>query len=145
MPAGSVCPRRAEAVRQVPAPVACDPRPNAPTGNRARHGEPALAARSAACGHHRTATQGVSRVNPFARAVPGMLILVNGGCIVMHRILAALAASLSLLSPTAIHAQALNACDLNGDGAVNILDVQLATNMVLSLAPCTANVIGAGT
>ena len=62
----------------------------------------------------------------------------------MHKTLAALVASLSLLSPTAIHAQALNACDLNGDGAVNILDVQLATNMVLSLAPCTANVIGAG-
>jgi hypothetical protein len=62
----------------------------------------------------------------------------------MYKTLAALVASLSLLSPTAIHAQALNACDLNGDGAVNILDVQLATNMVLSLAPCTANVIGAG-
>jgi hypothetical protein len=62
----------------------------------------------------------------------------------MHKTLAALVASLSLLSPAAIHAQALNACDLNGDGAVNILDVQLATNMVLSLAPCTANVIGAG-
>ena len=61
----------------------------------------------------------------------------------MHKTLAALVASLSLLFPTAIHAQALNACDLNGDGAVNILDVQLATNMVLSLAPCTANVIGA--
>src|ERR1017187_6773598 len=73
-----------------------------------------------------------------------MLILVHGGCIVMHKTLAALVASLSLLSPTAIHAQALNACDLNGDGAVNILDVLLATNMVLSLAPCTANVIGAG-
>jgi hypothetical protein len=62
----------------------------------------------------------------------------------MYKTLAALVASLSLLSPTVIHAQALNACDLNGDGAVNILDVQLATNMVLSLAPCTANVIGAG-
>src|ERR1019366_3468926 len=73
-----------------------------------------------------------------------MLILVHGGCIEMHKTLAALVASLSLLSSTAIHAQALNACDLNGDGAVNILDVQLATNMVLWLAPCTANVIGAG-
>ena len=36
-----------------------------------------------------------------------------------------------------------SACDLNGDGAVNILDVQLATNMTLGLAPCTANVYGA--
>src|ERR1039457_884197 len=73
-----------------------------------------------------------------------MLILVHGGCIVMHKTLAALVASLSLLSPIAIHAQALNACDLNGDGLVNVLDVQLAANMVLSLAPCTANVIGTG-
>ena len=62
----------------------------------------------------------------------------------MHKTLAALVASLSLLSPIAIHAQALNACDLNADGAVNVLDVQLAANMVLSLAPCTANVIGTG-
>ena len=62
----------------------------------------------------------------------------------MHKTLAALVASLSLLSPIAIHAQALNACDLNGDGLVNVLDVQLAANMVLSLAPCTANVIGTG-
>ena len=62
----------------------------------------------------------------------------------MHKTLAALVASLSLLSPAAIHAQALNACDLNGDGAVNALDIKSAIDMVLSLAPCTANVIGAG-
>ena len=41
-------------------------------------------------------------------------------------------------------ALAPNACDLNNDGAVNILDVQLATNMALGQTPCTANVAGAG-
>jgi fibronectin type 3 domain-containing protein len=61
----------------------------------------------------------------------------------MHRaILAALAASLTLFSPTAIQAQAVNACDLNSDGVVDVRDVQLATDMVLGVAPCTANAIG---
>ena len=59
-------------------------------------------------------------------------------------ILATLAAGLSLLSPTAIQGGSLNACDLNGDGAVNILDVQLAANMALGLVPCTADIAGAG-
>jgi hypothetical protein len=59
-------------------------------------------------------------------------------------ILAALAASLWLLSPTAVQAGALNACDLTGDGVVDILDVQSATNMALGLALCTANVAGPG-
>ena len=59
-------------------------------------------------------------------------------------ILATLAAGLSLLYPTAIQGSSLNACDLNGDGAVNMLDVQLATNMSLGVVPCTANIAGAG-
>jgi hypothetical protein len=58
--------------------------------------------------------------------------------------LAALAASLSLFSPAAAWAQAANACDLNRDGVVNVLDIQLAVNMALGVAPCTANVVGAG-
>jgi hypothetical protein len=37
-----------------------------------------------------------------------------------------------------------NACDLNQDGTVNVLDVQLAVNMDLNLIPCTANVDGVG-
>jgi len=49
-------------------------------------------------------------------------------------------AGLSLFHPVGIRAQAINACDLNADGKVNILDVQLATNMAIGLAPCTANV-----
>ena len=61
-----------------------------------------------------------------------------------HAILAALAAGLTLFAPTAVHSQALNACDLNGDGAVDIRDAQMAANMALGLAPCTANVIGIG-
>jgi len=35
-----------------------------------------------------------------------------------------------------------NACDLNGDGTVDNNDVQLAINMSLGLAPCTANIAG---
>jgi hypothetical protein len=71
--------------------------------------------------------------------------MANGGRFMRKMILlAALATGLSLLSPTDIRAQALNACDLNGDGVVNIADVQSATNMALALAPCTANVAGAG-
>ena len=62
----------------------------------------------------------------------------------MHKVLlAALAAGLALISPAA-WAQAANACDLNQDGAVTVPDIQLATNMVLGLAPCTATVAGAG-
>jgi hypothetical protein len=30
-----------------------------------------------------------------------------------------------------------NACNLNGDGAVNVVDVQLAINQALGTAPCT--------
>ncbi len=71
--------------------------------------------------------------------------MATRGYISTHRaILGTLAAGLSLLYPTATQANSLNACDLNGDGAVNILDVQLATNMSLGLVPCTANIAGAG-
>jgi hypothetical protein len=39
---------------------------------------------------------------------------------------------------------ALNACDLNADGAVNAADVNLAIGMSTgAIAPCTASVIGA--
>ncbi len=37
---------------------------------------------------------------------------------------------------------ALNACDLNADGADNILDVNKAVNMTLALSPCTADING---
>ena len=37
-----------------------------------------------------------------------------------------------------------SACDLTGDGSVNSADVTAAKNMVLNLAPCTANVYGSG-
>jgi len=37
-----------------------------------------------------------------------------------------------------------SACDLNGDGTVNVQDTQLAVNMSLSLIPCTANINGPG-
>ena len=37
-----------------------------------------------------------------------------------------------------------SACDLNRDGTVNVVDVQMATNMLLGQITCTANVAGAG-
>ncbi|MEO8051749.1 MAG: hypothetical protein ABI833_15125, partial [Acidobacteriota bacterium] len=39
---------------------------------------------------------------------------------------------------------AVSACDLNNDGAVSVLDVQLAVNMSLGLIPCSANINGQG-
>ena len=71
--------------------------------------------------------------------------MTDGGSFLTRKsMLAALAASLLLFAPRAIHAQALNACDLNADGVVDIRDVQLATNMALGQAPCAANIVGAG-
>lgn len=39
---------------------------------------------------------------------------------------------------------ALNSCDLNADGTVNVIDVQMSVNMDLGMAPCTANIDGSG-
>ena len=39
---------------------------------------------------------------------------------------------------------ALNACDLNADGIVNSVDVNLAVNMTLGQSACTASVVGPG-
>lgn len=50
-----------------------------------------------------------------------------------------------VIDPSGARAQtALNACDLNQDGAVNQVDVSLAINMALGQVPCTANIDGAG-
>jgi hypothetical protein len=38
----------------------------------------------------------------------------------------------------------LSACDLNSDGVISVLDVQLAVNMSLGTTPCTANINGPG-
>jgi len=59
-------------------------------------------------------------------------------------VLAAIAAILGLLSPTAVQAQASNACDLTGNAIVDSLDVELAVNMALGLVSCTANIAGPG-
>ena len=48
------------------------------------------------------------------------------------------------LSYSSARAQTYSACDLNQDGQVNIVDVQLATNMVLGVIPCTATVEAPG-
>jgi len=59
-------------------------------------------------------------------------------------ILAAFTAGAVLFCPTRLQANPLTACDLNGDGVVNILDLQLAENMFLGVVPCTANIAGVG-
>jgi hypothetical protein len=45
-----------------------------------------------------------------------------------------------LFSSSSGFAQTANACDLNTDGAVNVVDVQLAINMYLGIIPCTADI-----
>lgn len=58
------------------------------------------------------------------------------------KLLSALFGGLFLL-PAMVPAQSTqNACDLNGDGAVNTNDVNLAVSMSLGSEPCTANIIG---
>lgn len=60
------------------------------------------------------------------------------------KLLSALFGGLFLL-PAMVPAQSTqNACDLNGDGAVNTNDVNLAVSMSLGSASCTANIIGPG-
>jgi hypothetical protein len=56
----------------------------------------------------------------------------------------AIASLVLLFNPAAAWAQALNACDLNADGVVNVLDIQLATIMALGLTPCNANITAPG-
>jgi hypothetical protein len=47
-----------------------------------------------------------------------------------------------LLAVVPDHAQ--NPCDVNVDGFVNAVDVQLATNMYLGVTACTVNIAGPG-
>ena len=49
---------------------------------------------------------------------------------------------LVLLAVSGQFAWSQNACDLSQDGAVNLVDVQLAVNMALGLVSCTANING---
>ena len=49
-----------------------------------------------------------------------------------------------LLTAVAGLVSAQSPCDLNKNGTVDIVDVQLGTNMYLGLATCTANIAGAG-
>ena len=65
------------------------------------------------------------------------------GVSVPGRRVSAMAVGLFLL-PVSAWAQALNACDLNKDGSVDLADVQLSVNMALGLAPCTSTILGAG-
>jgi hypothetical protein len=47
---------------------------------------------------------------------------------------------LGLLAVAGQFAWSQNACDLSRDGAVDVVDVQLAINMTLGLVSCTANI-----
>ena len=62
----------------------------------------------------------------------------------MHQRGAVTLAAGLLLLPISTWAQAANACDLNQDGSVNVVDVQWAVNMTLGLSPCTSALIGPG-
>jgi len=48
------------------------------------------------------------------------------------------------LVPTLAAQSTPSACDLNGDGAVNVADVQIAINQVLGMVSCTMNLDGTG-
>ena len=51
--------------------------------------------------------------------------------------------TVSLLS-FSTSARAQSACDLNRDGTINVVDLQLAIDMQLNLLPCTADINGVG-
>lgn len=70
--------------------------------------------------------------------------MTNKGSLLTHRGGVALVAVSLFLLPLSVRAQALNACDLNADGKVDINDVNLAVNMALGTAPCTSIVMGVG-
>jgi hypothetical protein len=53
------------------------------------------------------------------------------------------AVCLAWLAPHRAFAQA-SPCNLNQDASTNVADVQLSVNMVLGLAPCTANIVAPG-
>jgi hypothetical protein len=55
-----------------------------------------------------------------------------------------LSAAVSLLLLPVLGRAQTNACDLNQDGSVNIVDVNLITGMVLGTQACTVNITGAG-
>jgi hypothetical protein len=52
--------------------------------------------------------------------------------------------STASFKPARLVKAALNACDLNADGVVNIADVQDAINMALGTSPCAADLMGVG-
>ena len=49
-----------------------------------------------------------------------------------------------LLLTMSVVSRGASICDLNQDGTVNVVDVQLMTNMVIGTASCNSSVIGAG-
>jgi len=64
----------------------------------------------------------------------------------MRMVFALAAGGLALVASarTGLAQSMFNACDLNQDGTVNVVDVQLAVNMYIGTSPCTATVAGTG-
>lgn len=68
----------------------------------------------------------------------------------MQKLLSALLSVGVLLSAqtdkprVAVGVQVLSPCDLNNDGVVNLLDIQVAVNMATQQTSCTASVIASG-
>jgi hypothetical protein len=61
----------------------------------------------------------------------------------MRTVLFAVIIAAPIFVPSSASGQ-INACDINKDGVVNVVDGQLAVNMSLGITPCTANVVGSG-
>lgn len=71
------------------------------------------------------------------------LWLPNRRILKMHRILPLVLIMGLLCRPVTTQAQSsANNCDVNGDGAVNVVDVQLAVNMALGQTACMSFVNG---
>lgn len=58
-----------------------------------------------------------------------------------NAVLASLLAGTLFVSPSA---WAASACDVNLDGNVNVVDVQLVVGMAVGAAPCSVNILGPG-
>jgi hypothetical protein len=71
------------------------------------------------------------------------LRLANREILKMRRIFSLVVTTGLLCCPITTTAQSsTNSCDLNGDGTVNVVDVQLAVNMALGRMTCTSFVNG---
>jgi hypothetical protein len=85
---------------------------------------------------------GVGR-HVIADLAPGIYSVTRAGAVILTNQTIAADGILSFTSPSGDFSVSLqgtgglvSACDVNGDGAVNVLDVQNAIAQVLGMAPC---------